>query len=111
MSTKLELLRTKAAMSSVDVANMLGTTPGTVSRWNHGRAYPRPCRPEPCLIVRRANGARKVEDHQPLGIVRPRIGKHLIHVSLRHPERSLVSLQLLPLRVDDDVAVDHDVRS
>lgn len=39
---KLEMLRTKAAIRSVDVANMLGTTPETVSRWNHGRAYPRP---------------------------------------------------------------------
>ena len=39
---KLKLLRTRAAIRSVDVANMLGTTPETVSRWNHGRAYPRP---------------------------------------------------------------------
>ena len=39
---KLELLRTRAAIRSVDVANMLGTTPETVSRWNRGRAYPRP---------------------------------------------------------------------
>ena len=42
VSEKLELLRTKAAIRSVDVANMLGTTPETVSRWNRGRAYPRP---------------------------------------------------------------------
>lgn len=41
VSEKLELLRTKAAIRSVDVANMLGTTPETVSRWNRGRAYPR----------------------------------------------------------------------
>ena len=39
---KLELLRTKAAIRSVDVANMLGTTPRTVSRWNQGRTNPRP---------------------------------------------------------------------
>ncbi len=39
VAQKLELLRTRAAIRSVDVANMLGTT---VSRWNHGRAYPRP---------------------------------------------------------------------
>ena len=39
---KLALLRTRAAIRSVDVAIMLGTTPETVSRWNHGRAYPRP---------------------------------------------------------------------
>jgi len=38
---KLELLRSRAAIRAVDVANMLGTTPETVSRWQ-GRAYPRP---------------------------------------------------------------------
>ncbi len=42
VAEKLDLLRTKAAIRSVDVANMLGTSPETVSRWNHGRAYPRP---------------------------------------------------------------------
>lgn len=42
VAAKLKLLRTRAAIRSVDVANMLGTTPETVSRWNHGRAYPRP---------------------------------------------------------------------
>ena len=42
VSEKLELLRTKAALRSVDVANMLGTTPETVSRWHRGRAYPGP---------------------------------------------------------------------
>ena len=31
-----------AAIRSVDVANMLGTTPRTVSRWNQGHANPRP---------------------------------------------------------------------
>ncbi len=39
---KLELLRSRAAIRAVDVANMLGTTPETVSRWKQGRAYPRP---------------------------------------------------------------------
>lgn len=39
---KLELLRTRAAIRLVDVANMLGTTPRTVSRWNQGHANPRP---------------------------------------------------------------------
>ena len=38
---KLEFLRARAAIRSVDVAKMLGTTPETVSRWNHGRAHPR----------------------------------------------------------------------
>ena len=42
VAEKLELLRNRAAIRSVDVANMLGTTPETVSRWNSGRAYPRP---------------------------------------------------------------------
>ena len=42
VAEKLELLRTRAAIRSVDVANLLGTTPETVSRWNHGHAYPRP---------------------------------------------------------------------
>ena len=42
VAEKLELLRTRAAIRSVDVAKLLGTTPATVSRWNHGRTYPRP---------------------------------------------------------------------
>lgn len=41
MAGKLEFLRVRAAIRSVDVAKMLGTTPETVSRWNHGRAHPR----------------------------------------------------------------------
>ena len=42
VGTKLELLRSRADIRSVDVAKMLGTTPETVSRWKRGRAYPRP---------------------------------------------------------------------
>lgn len=38
---KLELIRDRGGIRSVDVANMLNTTPETVSRWNQGRAYPR----------------------------------------------------------------------
>ena len=38
VAEKLELVKTKAAIRSVDVANILGTTPETVSRWNNGRA-------------------------------------------------------------------------
>ena len=41
VAERLEFLRARAAIRSVDVAKMLGTTPETVSRWNHGRAYPR----------------------------------------------------------------------
>ena len=42
IAAKLERLERRAAIRGVDVANMLRTTPETVSRWNQGRAYPRP---------------------------------------------------------------------
>lgn len=42
VAAKLKFLKSRAAIRAVDVANMLGTTPETVSRWNQGRAYPRP---------------------------------------------------------------------
>ena len=42
VARKLESLRSKGAMQNVDVANLLGTRPETVSRWNQGRAYPHP---------------------------------------------------------------------
>jgi hypothetical protein len=38
---KLESIERKGAMRSVDVANLLGTRPETVSRWNLGKAFPR----------------------------------------------------------------------
>ncbi len=38
---RLESLRTKGAIKDIEVANLLGTRPETVSRWNQGRAYPR----------------------------------------------------------------------
>ncbi len=40
VARKLESLRIKGAMKSIEVANLLGTRPETVSRWNQGRAYP-----------------------------------------------------------------------
>ena len=40
VARRLESIRTKGAMRHVEVANMLGTRPETVSRWNQGRAYP-----------------------------------------------------------------------
>jgi hypothetical protein len=40
VSRKLESLRTKGAIKNIEVANLLGTRPETVSRWNQGRAYP-----------------------------------------------------------------------
>lgn len=40
VARRLDLLRTKGAMKNIEVANLLGTRPETVSRWNQGRAYP-----------------------------------------------------------------------
>jgi hypothetical protein len=40
VARKLDSLRAKGAMKHTDVANILGTRPETVSRWNQGRAYP-----------------------------------------------------------------------
>ncbi len=42
VARKLESMWKKGAMKNVDVANLLGTRPETVSRWNQGRAYPQP---------------------------------------------------------------------
>ena len=42
VSRKLESIRAKGAMKNVDVANLLGLRPETVSRWNQGRAFPHP---------------------------------------------------------------------
>lgn len=41
VAQKLESLKERGDIRSVDVANMLNTSPETVSRWNQGRAYPR----------------------------------------------------------------------
>jgi uncharacterized protein (DUF2384 family) len=40
VTKKLDALRRKGAMKNIEVANLLGTRPETVSRWNQGRAYP-----------------------------------------------------------------------
>ncbi len=40
VARKLESIRAKGAMKHIEVANLLGTRPETVSRWNQGRAYP-----------------------------------------------------------------------
>ena len=42
IARKLEAIQQKGAMRSVDIANLLGTRPETVSRWNQGKAFPRP---------------------------------------------------------------------
>jgi uncharacterized protein (DUF2384 family) len=41
VASRLETLRTKGAIKDIEVADLLGTRPETVSRWNRGRAYPR----------------------------------------------------------------------
>jgi hypothetical protein len=46
---KLESLRAKGAMKNIEVANLLGTRPETVSRWSQGRAYP-PANTEKTLL-------------------------------------------------------------
>jgi transcriptional regulator with XRE-family HTH domain len=42
VARKLESIRTKGGMKNVDVANVLGLRPETVSRWNQGKAFPQP---------------------------------------------------------------------
>lgn len=41
IARKLDALQQKGAMRSIDVANVLGIRPETVSRWNQGKAFPR----------------------------------------------------------------------
>jgi DNA-binding transcriptional regulator YiaG len=40
LARKLDVIRDKGGLRSTDVANLLGTRPETVSRWNQGRAHP-----------------------------------------------------------------------
>ena len=40
IARKIEALRDRGGMNAVDVANVLGTSPATVSRWNTGKASP-----------------------------------------------------------------------
>lgn len=40
VARRLDSLRDKAAMKNIEVANLLGTRPETVSRWKQGKAYP-----------------------------------------------------------------------
>ena len=49
VARKLESLRQKAAMRHIEVANLLGARPETVSRWNQGRAYPHASREKTLL--------------------------------------------------------------
>jgi uncharacterized protein (DUF2384 family) len=41
LARRLESLRAKGAIKNIELANLLAARPETVSRWNHGRAYPR----------------------------------------------------------------------
>jgi uncharacterized protein (DUF2384 family) len=42
IARKLSVIQEKGAMRSIDVANLLRARPETVSRWNQGKAFPRP---------------------------------------------------------------------
>lgn len=42
LAKRLESICTKGAMKDIEVANLLGARPETVSRWRNGRAYPHP---------------------------------------------------------------------
>lgn len=42
VARKLASIRTKGGMKNIDVANVLGLRPETVSRWNQGKAFPQP---------------------------------------------------------------------
>ena len=41
IARKLRAIRAKGAIRSIDIASMLEIRPETVSRWNHGKAFPR----------------------------------------------------------------------
>ncbi|MGH6924682.1 MAG: helix-turn-helix domain-containing protein [Propylenella sp.] len=49
VARRLETIREKAGMRSTEVAQLLGTRPETVSRWNQGRAYPQPSKEKTLL--------------------------------------------------------------
>ena len=42
LTRKIESIESKGGIRSIDIANILGTTPETVSRWNQGKAFPHP---------------------------------------------------------------------
>jgi len=41
IARKLAAIRAKGAIRSIDIASILEIRPETVSRWNHGKAFPR----------------------------------------------------------------------
>ena len=42
IARKIESIEQKGGMRSRDIADVLGSRPETVSRWNQGKAFPRP---------------------------------------------------------------------
>jgi hypothetical protein len=42
IARRIDAIQRKGALQSVDIANVLGTRPETVSRWNQGKAFPQP---------------------------------------------------------------------
>jgi len=42
ISRRLDAIQQKGSLKSVDIANVLGARPETVSRWNQGKAFPQP---------------------------------------------------------------------
>ena len=42
IARKIESIEKKGAMKSIDIANVIGSRPETVSRWNKGKAFPQP---------------------------------------------------------------------
>lgn len=42
LARRIESIERKGGIRSIDIANILGTRPETVSRWNLGKAFPRP---------------------------------------------------------------------
>lgn len=51
VATRLDIIRTRGGMKSREVAQLLGTTPETVSRWQRGRVEPGPDRLERLLTL------------------------------------------------------------
>ena len=42
IARKIEAIERKGALLAVDIANVVGARPETVSRWNQGKAFPQP---------------------------------------------------------------------
>ncbi|MCZ6802430.1 MAG: DUF2384 domain-containing protein [Proteobacteria bacterium] len=42
IARKIENIENKGGMKSIDIANVIGSRPETVSRWNKGKAFPQP---------------------------------------------------------------------